>query len=157
MPIAPPASVPLSAAMLRPSKAATAPDSRSHKGDVASPARASSRSAPAEKTFPSPVSTSTRASPAPSMISQSSSSIAAVSELAFSGRFRDTTQNVPSFVSVIISSPPFCEAPRRARPVPVQETGPLQRCTSRAVCARAIPQEYGLPSSFHSRGLRRSP
>ncbi len=99
MPNAPPARVPFSAAMVRQGSAAIAPDSRSQTGSVASPARASSRSAPAENTPPVPVSTRTRTpdAAAASTVSAMSASIARVSAFARSGRSITTRHNAPSF------------------------------------------------------------
>ena len=109
IPFAPPARVPFRAATDRQGRTAMADDSSSHRGDVANPARAASKSAPAENTRPAPVMINPRADWASRAISRRSVNMSGVRLLALSGRLMVTVQTpVSDFVKSIIAVSYVC-------------------------------------------------
>ena len=87
IPTAPPATVPLQAAIVMQFSCAIVADNLSQIAEVANPEVASFKSAPSLKVVPWPVKTTPRASAALSKIDNNSSNIEDERELAFSGRF----------------------------------------------------------------------
>ena len=121
MPIAPPASVPFRAAMLIQGRSAMALDNSSHKGEVARPARAASKSAPAEKTLPSPVRIKPLASFASRAVSRKSINICSVRAFALSGLFRVATQTGLVLSTLIMQHLLLCAGRDRVAPIPVPQ------------------------------------
>ena len=146
MPNAPPASVPFSAAIVRHSRPATADDRRSQIGSTASPALASSRSAPALNVFPVPVKITPFAECAFSAISQISTSIERVREFAFSARSSVIIQISSSFERRIIEVPRVYERQLRVMKRHPQAKRQRRSCTSIVAPWRAIRAEYAHPS-----------
>ena len=105
MPMAPPAAVPLIAAIVKPEKLATALDKRSQSGLTASLARAASRSAPELNTRLLPVKINTLVV-AISTVLENYFNMLGVSALAFSGRFIVRIKQSPSSLVWIMPSQP---------------------------------------------------